>query len=42
MLMAAAIPALIHAVLPFLFGSKSSLIILKLHGEMAARMLFDA
>jgi|TARA_B110000967_G_scaffold181705_1_gene199061 hypothetical protein len=42
MLMAAAIPALIRAVLPFLFGSKSSLIILKLHGEMAARMLFDA
>ena len=42
MLVAAAISALIHAVLPFLFGSKSSLIILKLYGEMAPRMLFDA
>tara|TARA_B100000795_G_C22685926_1_gene393661 strand:- start:74 stop:202 length:129 start_codon:yes stop_codon:yes gene_type:complete len=42
MLMAAAISALIHAVLSFLFGRKSSSIILKLHGEMAARMLFDA
>ena len=41
MLMAAAISALIHAVLPFLFGRKSSQIILKLRGEMAAPMLFD-
>jgi len=41
MLMAAAIFALIHPLLPFLFGNKSSQIILKLRGEMAAPMLFD-
>ena len=42
MLLTAAICALIHAVLPFLFESTSSRIILKLHGKMAARKLFEA
>ena len=38
----AAFCALIHAVLPFLFESTSSRIILKLHGKMAAWKLFEA
>ena len=42
MLLTAAICALIHAVLPFLFESTSSRIILKLHGKMTARKLFHA
>ena len=42
MLLTAAICALIHAVLPFLFESTSSRIILKLHGKMTARKLFYA
>tara|TARA_B110000027_G_C16103393_1_gene294130 strand:- start:1905 stop:2033 length:129 start_codon:yes stop_codon:yes gene_type:complete len=42
MLLTAAICALIHAVLPFLFESTSSRIILKLHGKMAAWKLFEA
>ncbi len=42
MLLTAAICTLIHAVLPFLFESTSSRIILKLHGKMTARKLFEA
>ena len=42
MLLAAAICALIHAILPFLFEKTSSQIILKLYTKMTARKLFDA
>ena len=42
MLLTAAICALIHAILPFLFEKTSSQIILKLYTKMTARKLFDA
>ena len=42
MLLTAAIYMLIHTILPFLFESTSSRIILKLHGKMTARKLFHA
>ena len=42
MLLTAAICTLIHTILPFLFESTSSRIILKLHGKMTARKLFHA
>ena len=42
MLLTAAVCALVHAILPFLFENTASRIIYALHGEMAARMLFDA
>ena len=42
MLLTAAICTLIHTILPFLFESTSSWIILKLHGKMTARKLFHA
>ena len=42
MLLIAAICTLIHTILPFLFESTSSWIILKLHGKMTARKLFHA
>ena len=42
MLLTAAICTLIHTILPFLFESTSSRIILKLHGKMTARKLFEA
>ena len=41
MLLAAAICALIHAVLPFLFENMSSRIILNLHAKMTSRKLFE-
>ena len=42
MLLTAEICTLIHTILPFLFESTSSRIILKLHGKMTARKLFHA
>lgn len=42
MLLAAAICALIHAILPFTFQKTSSQIIFKLHSKMTARKLIDA
>jgi hypothetical protein len=41
MLLAAAICALIHAILPFLFEKTASQIISKLYRKMSARKLFD-
>lgn len=42
MLAIAAVCALTHAFLPFLFETTSSQIILKLHAKMTTRQLFEA
>ena len=42
MLSTAAICALVHSVLPFLFENTASRIIYALHAKMEARQLFDA
>jgi hypothetical protein len=41
MLLTAAVCALVHAVLPFLFETTTSRIIYALHAQMEARHLFD-